>query len=151
MPIALFRIPSQGLQDVIRFVRNSTVTYTTPISDPTTVVNWTVNGADDFTTNGNNVTVQWGDAGVGEVAVSVGSSSSPFTIACAQAAPYVDPNNNNPGLIALYIYGNDVPYTVIIDGDDNGFYGGGSYLFGSFDPGIHTIEVIDPCGERTGL
>ncbi len=52
----------------------STVTYSVPASalnDPTDVVDWEVTGAEDYTVDGNSVTVSWGEPGSGSISAFV--------------------------------------------------------------------------------
>ena len=125
---------------------NTTITYTTEINDPTQSVIWSVSGAESFTTNGNNVTVNWGEPGNGQVSVQVSPpSSANFTIACGMLEPstlnidgqgfvYIDgPPTNPPG-----------GYTYELSTGDVGSLTPGNVIpFFGLPPGTYTVTVTN--------
>ncbi len=62
----------------------SSATYTVTGIDPTSSVEWQVSGAESYSPNGNQVTVNWGDAGYGLVNAQAFEANYPlqFTIDC---------------------------------------------------------------------
>ncbi|MEM9336938.1 MAG: hypothetical protein AAGA35_03725, partial [Patescibacteria group bacterium] len=55
---------------------NTTITYNVPNAGGADV-NWTIEGSDDFSVNGEQVTVTWGEAGFGEVTAAIGNPNPP--------------------------------------------------------------------------
>ena len=137
---------SDSLSNCDRVCENTTVTYTTEVSNPGTIITWSVSGAESWIDSGNEVTVEWGDPGQGQVSVVVGNAnpSSAIVIACTQATPY-DPQIGEAGF-NLYVNGPYAgPYYVYVNGGTPILTGEGTNTFGA-PLGTNTITVEDDFG-----
>ena len=137
---------SGGINSCDLVCANTTITYTTEINDPSQDVIWSVSGAESYTVDGNNVTVNWGEPGNGQVSVQVSPpSSANFSIACGMLEPstlgiddgqgfvYIDGPPNPPGGYIYEFSTGDVG--VVTPGNITPFYG--------LIPGSYTVTVTN--------
>jgi gliding motility-associated-like protein len=126
---------------------NTTVTYTTEVINPGLPINWSIFGAESWVENGNEVTVDWGDPGQGQVAVSVGSGSGigDWFLTCGT---YKSAGlNSEDGTAFISIDGPQGIYNVQLDDPSNSSYtnfGNNTitYLDG-LAAGTYTVVVSD--------
>ncbi len=117
-----------------------------PLNSPVT---WQVLGAEDFTVNGNSVTVEWGAPGQGEVTATVGGGNSqvPFQIFCGQES--IDPNQpNTTGTGYVSIFGGVPPFLITVT-DPTGVittYNGISATLPGLFAGTYNVSVTDASG-----
>ncbi|MEZ4958502.1 MAG: PKD domain-containing protein [Saprospiraceae bacterium] len=106
-----------------------------PASSPVT---WQVQGAENYTVNGNTVTVDWGPPGQGQVTASVGGGTwtPPLQVFCGQLN--IDPNNPGTGVGGdgyVTAFGGVLPYSYVNPASLN------NMIVGSY-----TALVVDAAG-----
>lgn len=131
----------------------NTATYEATGIPPGTTVTWQVFGAENFTTNGNEITVEWGAPGQGEITATVGGGTAPtepFQIYCGQLAQVVLPNGVLGGDGYLNIFGGTGPYDVFLSSplmmQNFNFLNPGSYNFDDLPPEPYQVSVTDANG-----
>ena len=119
---------------------NTTITYTTVTAYPTQDVIWTVNGAEDYNINGNNVTVTWGEPGNGHVSLQVSPPGDiGFSISCGMYQPAT---NGDDGGGFVYIDGPPDTYSIELSNGTT-VSGFGINMFDGLAPGTYTAWVTD--------
>ncbi len=130
----------------------NSATYEATDVPPGMLVDWAVQGAENFTINGNSVTVDWGAPGQGEVTATVGGgsgTSEPLQIFCGMTQY----TNNNPDLGTgegyLNILGGTPPFEVVLTGPNQvmNFSTNDSLYFSLLETGTYLIEVTDVSGQ----
>ena len=121
---------------------NSTAIYTIPGGQD---VEWEIQGADNFTANGNSVEVEWGDPGNGLVsAFVVGGSSTDMVVNCF-ATNSLDFQNETAELW-VDVQGGNAPYTFLwLTANGNIVSSGATVIVDS--PGTYLVQVTDANGE----
>lgn len=119
---------------------NSTVTYTVDGEN----VEWLVEGSDNFTVNGNEVTVEWGDPGTGTVSVFTGGEVvEPFSLQCGMFE-YL-PNGVGSGY--AFVDGGVPPYTYFLSNGQTSGSGGNPVIFEELQEGTYVVTVTDATGQ----
>ncbi len=131
----------------------NSATYEATNIPPGIDVEWVVQGAENFTPNGNEVTVDWGAPGQGQVTAIVGGSASSelLQIFCGQSAAGFGPADQPIGDGFVQIHGGTAPYSIVVTGP-GGFIVSTSTsdIFSSFDDlesGTYLIEVVSSDGQ----
>ena len=140
---------SDSLSSCDRVCENTTVTYVTEVDNPGTVITWTVSGAENYIENGNEITVEWGDPGQGQVSVATGSpSQAPFFISCGSYLDEIDGNGAGVGII--YIDGPIGNYSIEMA---NGFFTSSSgnevVYIENLSAGVYSVIVTDDLGNTS--
>ncbi|MFT5383006.1 MAG: gliding motility-associated-like protein [Saprospiraceae bacterium] len=137
---------TDSLSNCDRVCENTSVTYTTEVSNPGMVITWSVSGAESWVDNGNEVTVDWGDPGQGQVSVEVADAGSgDWFLSCGQF------QNATLGGVAgigfVYIDGPSGIYEILIlNGMSLSGNGGQETIIGQLSPGTYTVWVTDQFG-----
>jgi len=132
----------------------NTATYEVTNIPPGVDVQWNVLGAENFTPDGNTVTVDWGAPGQGQVNVSVGGSTTNnelLQIYCGQADITQNPNGQLAGLGYLHMIGGAGPYVVTLTGP-GGFFSQTTTIdldvsFTDLSAGQYVVEVVSADGQ----
>lgn len=139
--------PPSGPSGCQRVCENATVAYEVTGVAPNAQVEWSITGAQAYTTNGNTVEVQWGAPGAGNVSANVlgiGGGGSPLQAFCGQTSP------TTGGVSAI---GGAPPYQVTFQENGNtlwtqGFNQGSFHELGFLQPGyLYTTIVTDAAGQ----
>ena len=135
-----------------RVCANTSATYEVAGLPAGTSVDWQVLGADNFTTNGNQVTVEWGAPGQGEVTVSTGGfqTTDPLQVFCGQWTLNQLPNGQMGGDGFINIFGGVGPYQVYFEYPNGSsslwtLPGSSTYPNG-LNPGQYFVMVTDGSG-----
>ncbi len=125
---------------------NSQMTYEAIGATPGSDVQWQVFGAQDYEVNGNQVTVEWGEPGQGEITAEVSDSNGadPFNAYCGQIQGASQGSTDGIGYI--YIDGGQGPYDIQLTGP-GGFVAvvtasQGLIDFHNLISGTYIIEVV---------
>lgn len=130
---------------------HSTVTYS--VENPNNdAVAWVIDGEESYEIAGSQVTVHWGEASVGQVAVEMFPQGDYLSVDCGQFAPVGDPKYPDGGM--AYIKGESVTQTEFsIDGGDTWSpfqYGSNDYrnfsIVGDLTGGTHEFLIRDATG-----
>ena len=136
-----------GASDCEKVCENTTVVYTTEVNTPGIPINWSVSGAENWEADGNEVTVEWGTAGQGQVSLEVGDiGAPPIYVLCSQLSD-VDPSTNI-ATFEIYVQGpnGSGPYYVDLNNGQMEFITGeGSNTWGA-PLGTNIITVTDDFG-----
>ncbi|MEO1259142.1 MAG: PKD domain-containing protein [Bacteroidota bacterium] len=130
----------------------NTAVYEVTNVSPGSAVSWQVFGAESFTPNGNEVTVEWGAPGQGEVSAVVssgGGSAAPLQIFCGVNQINQSNPNNLTGEGYLNIEGGTAPYTVVLlgpNGDVTTLVTDADLTFPNLFSGDYIVEVVDAQG-----
>ena len=130
----------------------NTAVYEVTNVPPGTSATWQVFGAQNFTPNGNSVTVEWGGPGQGQVSVVVGGTTNniePLQIFCGMLgfSSNLPPSGSGDGY--LNIYGGKSPYNVVLlgpNGTATNYTTDTDLSFPNLIPGNYTVEVTDATG-----
>lgn len=145
---------SSGATSCEKICAFGTATYEVVGVSPGTPVIWLVQGAENFTPNGNTVEVEWGAPGQGEVSVVTGggSAGSPFQLFCGQQA-VINPNSP-PTSIYLSFFGGVPPYSLLtsINGVAQPAQAitTNSYTYFSTQIGLFDFTAVDATGQTVG-
>ncbi len=115
----------------------STVTYTVPGISPNQGIVWEVEGEENYSINGNTITVEWGPPGQGEVTAFLDNSSvlDPLDLECGIFSAEPD----NQGNVLGYVLGTGgTPLYDVVVTDDQGNI---LYSFSLQEDILQTIEV----------
>ncbi len=123
---------------------NTVITYTTEVNDPTQTVIWSVNGAESYTVDGNNVSVTWGAPGNGQVSVQVPPPGNyGFSIYCGMYQEASSGGSDGGGFV--YIDGPTDNYEIILSNGATAI-GGGINIFDGLPAGTYTATVTNSIG-----
>ncbi len=131
---------------------NSTVTYEVADLDASAQVSWSVDGAEEFTANGNALEVQWGAPGEGEVAAMVsGEWVESFQIFATHSSNAGGDDTPVSAIYRVVIIGGTPPYHVIVKRLDGVTVSSGNtssttYYNGPLGNGIYQAIVTDASG-----
>ncbi len=129
-----------------------TATYEATGIPAGTPVTWEVLGAQNFTPNGNSVTVEWGAPGQGQVTVTAGTSApltKPLQIYCGMWDFTQLPNGGLGGDGYVTIHGGTAPYDITVAGSSgtvNLVSNGGNTIIPGLEPGQYSVTVTDADG-----
>ncbi|MEM8907763.1 MAG: PKD domain-containing protein, partial [Bacteroidota bacterium] len=114
----------------------STVTYSVP-GNLSSEVEWDITGADNFTVDGNSVTVEWGEPGTGLVEANVEPTSCDLELNCGGACSEL-----NNGLCSAYAEASCgvPPYVYAWSNGEN------AAIINWLDPGYYEVTVTDATG-----
>ncbi|HFA48370.1 MAG TPA: PKD domain-containing protein [Bacteroidetes bacterium] len=146
LPIQSTSLCPSSPESCEKVCENSTVTYSVENPEQMPVI-WEVNGSVDYTANGNEVTVEWGEAGSGEVKVSILDDKDYLQVDCGQVSQVIDSTNQ---LGASFIIGNS--YAGGIEISENGglswsqFYSGEIHVVPSLNVGVYEYQIRDATG-----
>ncbi len=134
------------LSNCDRVCENTTVSYTTEVISPGTSISWSVSGAESWVANGNEVTVEWGAPGQGQVSVSVlDGASEDWFLSCGQLGNATLGDANGIGYV--YIDGTTGPYNIDIStGQSYTSMGNQLTSITNLSPGTYTAWVTDNNG-----
>ena len=134
-----------------RVCANSQMTYEVSGAQPGADIQWQVFGAQEFEIDGNQITVDWGEPGQGEITaeISNGNDWIPFNFSCGEAAPIGDfPPFTGTGFVS--IDGPQSSYNVTVISPDgttqNLTVGNGTNFIPDLIGGTHILTV-----ENNGL
>jgi gliding motility-associated-like protein len=140
--------PSDSSSNCDRVCENTSVTYTTEVNNPGTVITWSVSGAESWVDNGNEITVDWGDPGQGQVSVAVGNAgSNDWFVSCGNFG-----NSGLGGAGGVGIVSIDGPsgnYIIQIDPSGTTYSNSGNNnvtYINNLAAGTYTVLVTDDFG-----
>lgn len=123
---------------------NTTITYAVEVGNPSQNINWTVQGAEDYTISGNAVTVTWGDPGNGSVSVEVSSQGVGFDIYCGMFQEASNGASDGGGFV--FIDGPIDDYSITLSNGIAASGNGGTFTFTDLSPGPYTAWVTNSFG-----
>lgn len=139
--------PDSLSTDCQKVCTNTVVTYQVTNANGAEV-EWTIDGADDFEVNDDQVTVTWGEAGFGEVTATVGDPSdptvNPLSVYCGQ---YIETSPDGVGAGYVFFEGGVAPFSYSINGvTSQSVNNGGLYIFEDLQVGDYFVTVTDATG-----
>ncbi len=103
----------------------SQVEYTTDAIGDVVDVNWTVQGAESYTVQGDDLLVNWGAPGSGQVSLTTETFDIveiPFSFHCTGGTP-LDSDTNAGGDVYFQIFGGQPPYNIIASSGQVYYFG----------------------------
>ncbi len=136
-----------SLSSCDRVCENTTVTYATEVTSPGQTTIWSVSGAESWEQVGNEVIVEWGEAGQGQVSVSTSGGLVPdWYINCGQFKNGLINEANGTGYV--YIDGTGFYDILLSNGQSASLSGPGAFYFDFLSSGTYTVYVIDEDGNE---
>ena len=130
-----------------KICEHSSITYSVENPDQMPVI-WEINGSIDYSANGNEVTVEWGEAGTGEVKVSILDDKDYLQVDCGQFRQVVDSIGQ---LGSSFITG--ASYAGGLEVSDNGglswsepILSGTFHVFPELEVGTYDYQIRDATG-----
>lgn len=131
---------SIGVETCEKVCANSTVTYSVESEEAL----WTIEGSDNYTIDGHQVTVEWGESGTGNVSVNTGNPPQSMNVYCGVNQYY----DNGFGEAYVYIDGGNPPFTYILStGQAGPSNNGNPAIFEELPEGTYSVTVTDASGE----
>ena len=129
---------------------NSLSTYEVQgINDPNTQILWTISGAESYQINGNQASVQWGDAGQGLILVENQSDNTPPMYVVPGQSQGTSVGGIYTIILHIDVFGGSPPYQVQVATDPSGPWtnlSGPPYEYEAYTNALYYYQVTDATG-----